>query len=74
VTCFLTSTESITANCWNFIEVRATGIAVGTPLPSVKVILTVIGSTTSTCSALNRPAMPAWLRPLPTMRVSRSKE
>ena len=63
----------MTANCWNFIEVSATGIAVGAPLPSVKVILTVIGSTTSICSALKRPAMPAWFLPLPTMRTSRSK-
>ena len=63
----------MTANCWNFIEVSATGTAVGLPSPSVKVIFTVSGSTASTCSGLKRPAMPAWLRPLPAILVRRSK-
>jgi len=55
------------------IDVSATGIAVGVPAPSVKVMRTVSGSTASTCSGLNRPSIPAWLRPLPVSRTSRSK-
>ena len=34
------------------------------PLPSVKVMRTVSGSTASTCSGLNSPAMPAWFAPV----------